>query len=226
MGFRHFPSLLNEIKKLRKLNTYVDCKLVFSDGSMMVHFAKLLASRIWWTGFRDGDTPPDNLVFIFPNQSIKYGLKMINEIYQDSENDNMVHDIEREIPELVVRSNDCSPACLTPPLSRSSSTVRGRGQHLEVNSEGGLCENDDDVDFHPCSAQQLTSWWQIIPETENSVQHQRRDHTVTLILILSQNTLLDHLCNILLVLTILFWHQKSRVFCVRNAGKVLKRISC
>ena len=158
MGFRHFPSLLNEIKKLRKLNTYVDCKLVFSDGSMMVHFAKLLASRIWWTGCRDGDTPPDNLVFIFPNQSIKYGLKMINEIYQDSENDNMVHDIEREIPEIVVRSNDCSPACLTPPLSRSSSTVRGRGQHLEVNSEGGLCENDDDVDFHPCSAQQLTSW--------------------------------------------------------------------
>ena len=72
MGFRHFPSLLNEIKKLRKLNTYVDCKLVFSDGSMMVHFAKLLASRIWWTGCRDGDTPPDNLVFIFPNQSIKY----------------------------------------------------------------------------------------------------------------------------------------------------------
>ena len=89
---------------------------------------------------------------------------MINEIYQDSENDNMVHDIEREIPELVVRSNDCSPACLTPPLSRSSSTVRGSGKHLEFNSEGGLCENDDDVDISPpiipvrsycCSAQQL-----------------------------------------------------------------------
>ena len=107
---------------------------------MMVHFAKLLASRIWWTGCRDGDTPPDNLVFIF--QSIKYGLKIINEIYQDSENDNMVHDIEREIPELVVRSNDCSPACLTPPLSRSSSTVRVK--HLEVNSEGGNCENVDE----------------------------------------------------------------------------------
>ena len=74
---------------------------------------------------------------------------MINEIYQDSENDNMVPDIEREIPELVVRSNDCSPACLTPPLSRSSSTVRGSGKHLEFNSEGGLCENDDDVDFSP-----------------------------------------------------------------------------
>ena len=74
---------------------------------------------------------------------------MINEIYQDSENDNMVHDIEREIPELVVRSNDCPPACLTPPLSRSSSTVRGSGKHLEFNSEGGLCENDDDVDFSP-----------------------------------------------------------------------------
>ena len=67
---------------------------------------------------------------------------MINEIYQDSENDNMVPDIEREIPELVVRSNDCSPACLTPPLSRSSSTVRGK--HLEVNSEGGNCENVDE----------------------------------------------------------------------------------
>ena len=71
---------------------------------------------------------------------------MINEIYQDSENDNMVHDIEREIPELVVRSNACFPACLTPPLSRSSSTVRGRGQHLEVNSEGGNCENVVEVD--------------------------------------------------------------------------------
>ena len=63
-------------------------------------------------------------------------------IYQDSENDSMLHDIEREIAELVVRFNDRSPACLTPHLSRSSSTVRGK--HLEVNSEGGNCENVDE----------------------------------------------------------------------------------
>ena len=50
MGFRHFPNIFNEIDKLGKLNTYVDCKLVFSDGSLMVHFAKLLAAQIWWTG--------------------------------------------------------------------------------------------------------------------------------------------------------------------------------
>ena len=46
MGFRHFPNIFNEIDKLGKLNTYVDCKLVFSDGSLMVHFAKLLAAQI------------------------------------------------------------------------------------------------------------------------------------------------------------------------------------
>ena len=63
-------------------------------------------------------------------------------IYQDSENDSMLHDIEREIAEFVVRFKDSSPACLTPPLSRSSSTVRGK--HLEVNSEGGNCENVDE----------------------------------------------------------------------------------
>ena len=66
MGFRHFPNILN---KLRKLKTYVECKLVFSDGSLMVHFAKWLAAWIWWTGYRDGDTPQDDLVIIFPHQS-------------------------------------------------------------------------------------------------------------------------------------------------------------
>ena len=50
MGFRHFPSIFNESEK--KLNTYVDCKLVF---------AKLLAAWIWWTGCRNGDIPKDNL---------------------------------------------------------------------------------------------------------------------------------------------------------------------
>ena len=77
--------------KLRKLNTYVDCKLVFSDGSLMVHFAKLLAARIWWTGCRDDVIPPDELVILFPHHSINYGLKLINEIYDDSENDSMLN---------------------------------------------------------------------------------------------------------------------------------------
>ena len=86
MGFRHFPNIFNEIDKLGKLNTYVDCKLVFSNGSLMVHFAKLLAGQLWWTGCRDGDIPPDALVILFPHHSINYGLKLINEIYDDSEN--------------------------------------------------------------------------------------------------------------------------------------------
>ena len=77
MGFRHFPNIFNEIDKLGKLNTYVDCKLVFSDGSLMVHFAKLLAAQIWWTQSRDGDTPTDDLVIIFLYQAINY------RIYQD-----------------------------------------------------------------------------------------------------------------------------------------------
>ena len=88
MGFRHFPNILN---KLRKLKTYVECKLVFSDGSLMVHFAKLLAARIWWTGCRDDDIPPDELVILFPHHSINYGFKLINEIYDASENDSMLN---------------------------------------------------------------------------------------------------------------------------------------
>ena len=71
-GFGISPAYL---MKLRKLNTYVDCKLVFSDGSLMVHFAKLLAAWIWRTSCRDGYNPQDDLVIIFPHQSIKYGLK-------------------------------------------------------------------------------------------------------------------------------------------------------
>ena len=90
MGFKHFPNIFNKIDKLRKLNTYVDCNFV-SDGSLMVHFAKLLAARIWWTGCRDDDIHPDELVILFPHHSINYGLKLINEIYDDSENDSMLN---------------------------------------------------------------------------------------------------------------------------------------
>ena len=84
-------SRVNEIEKLRKINTYVDCKQVFSDGSLMVHFAKLLAARIWWTGCRDDVIPPDELVILLQHHSINYGLKLINEIYDDSENDSMLN---------------------------------------------------------------------------------------------------------------------------------------
>ena len=99
----------------------------------MVHFAKLLAARIWWTGCRDDVIPPDELVILFPHHSINYGLKLINEIYDDSENDSMLYDIERT--ELIVRSTEISPPCLTPPLSRSSSTVRITPS--EINDEEG-----------------------------------------------------------------------------------------
>ena len=114
MGFRHIPNIFNEIDKLRKLNTYVDCKLVLSDGSQIV------GGSVWWTGCRDDDI-----------HSINYGLKLINEIYDDSENDSMLYDIERT--ELVVRSTEISPPCLMPPLSRSSSTVRIT--RSEINDE-------------------------------------------------------------------------------------------
>ena len=74
MGFRHFPNIFNKIDKLRKLNTNVDCKLVLSDGSQIV------GGSDWWTGCRDDDI-----------HSINYGLKLINEIYDDSENDSMLN---------------------------------------------------------------------------------------------------------------------------------------
>ena len=32
----------------------------------MVHFAKLLAGQLWWTGCRDDDIPPDELVIVVP----------------------------------------------------------------------------------------------------------------------------------------------------------------
>ena len=70
-------------------------------------------------------------------------------IYQDSENDSMLHDIEREIPEFIVRFNDNSSPCLTSPWSRSSSTVRSK--QLEINSEGGICENVVEVVSPPHS---------------------------------------------------------------------------
>ena len=87
------------------------------------------------------------------NQSIKYGLKMINDIYQDSENDSMLHDIERSIPELVVRST--APPCLTPPLSRSSSTVRCPRSEIN-NEEGEYIEAAQSNNMEACNKAILT----------------------------------------------------------------------
>ena len=84
MGFRHFPNILNKLRKLKPM-------LSVNLFSQMVHFAKLLAARIWWTGCRDDVIPPDELVILFPHHSINYGLKLINEIYDDSENDSMLN---------------------------------------------------------------------------------------------------------------------------------------
>ena len=54
MSFRYYPSILNEINnKIRQSTSYVDCKLMFFDGSLVVNFAKLVAAGFWWTRFNN-----------------------------------------------------------------------------------------------------------------------------------------------------------------------------
>ena len=54
MSFRYYPSICNEINnKIRQSTSYVDCKLMFFDGSLVVNFAKLVAAGFWWTRFNN-----------------------------------------------------------------------------------------------------------------------------------------------------------------------------
>ena len=54
MSFRYYPSIFNEINnKIRQSTSYVDCKLMFFDGSLVVNFAKLVAAGFWWTRFNN-----------------------------------------------------------------------------------------------------------------------------------------------------------------------------
>ena len=47
MSFRYYPSIFNEINnKIRQSTSYVDCKLMFFDGSLVVNFAKLVAFHL------------------------------------------------------------------------------------------------------------------------------------------------------------------------------------
>ena len=138
MSFKFYPSIFGEINKIKQSKSYVDCKLVFSDGSLVVLFAKLVAAGIWWTKCKDHDIPPDNLVVIFPHHSLSYGLELVNKIYLDIDNDDrMQHDID--IPELIVRSSDILP---TPPMSRSNSIVRSKScTSPEDDVEVDICDN-------------------------------------------------------------------------------------
>ena len=54
MSLRYYPSIFNEIiNKIRQSTSYVDCKLMFFDGSLVVNFAKLVAAGFWWTRFNN-----------------------------------------------------------------------------------------------------------------------------------------------------------------------------
>ena len=54
MSFRYYPSIFNENNnKIRQSTSYVDCKLMFFDGSLVVNFAKLVAAGFWWTRFNN-----------------------------------------------------------------------------------------------------------------------------------------------------------------------------
>ena len=84
MGFRHFTSIFNEISALRQSNLLVNTKLVFSDGSLLVHLHMLEAGGLWWTKCRDLEIPPDEIVYLFLYDS--FGLEMMHELYRDCEN--------------------------------------------------------------------------------------------------------------------------------------------
>ena len=96
MVFRHFSSIFNEINKIRQSNTFVDTKLVFCDGSLLVHSHVLETGGQWWSKCRDAETNPEDVVFMFPDHSINYGLVLVHELYKYSEygdNNNFVlHD--------------------------------------------------------------------------------------------------------------------------------------
>ena len=83
MGFRHFTSIFNEISEIRQSNLLVNTKLVFSDVSLLVHLHMLEAGGLWWTKCRDLEIPPDEIVYLFPDDSINFGLEMMHELYRD-----------------------------------------------------------------------------------------------------------------------------------------------
>ena len=109
MGFRHFTSIFNEISEIRQSNLLVNTKLVFSDGSLLVHLHMLEAGGLWWTKCRDLEIPPDEIVYLFPDDSINFGLEMMHELYRDYDsecgidNNNMNLHEKYDIPELPVR---------------------------------------------------------------------------------------------------------------------------
>ena len=94
MVFRHFSTIFNEINRIKQSKLYVDTKLVFSDGSLLVHSSVLEARGLWWATCRDPDIPPEDITFLFPDYSINYGIVLVHELYEDvGENgDNVLHD--------------------------------------------------------------------------------------------------------------------------------------
>ena len=76
MVFRHFSTIFNEINRIKQSKLYVDTKLVFSDGSLLVHSSVLEARGLWWATCRD------------PDISV-----LAHELYEDSDvGENVLHD--------------------------------------------------------------------------------------------------------------------------------------
>ena len=72
MGFRHFSPIFNEINRIRQSNKFVDTRLIFSDGSLVIHSSVLEAGGLWWSGCRDPNIPPEDITFLLPDYTIKY----------------------------------------------------------------------------------------------------------------------------------------------------------
>ena len=99
MVFRHFSTIFNEINRIKQSKLYVDTKLVFSDGSLLVHSSELEARGLWWATCQDPDIPPEEITFLLPDYSITYGKVLAHGLYEDSDvgengdnGDNVLHD--------------------------------------------------------------------------------------------------------------------------------------
>ena len=71
--------ILHDINQLWTERKFLDCNLVFSDGSIKCHAAMLQHSKVWWT--KSGSSEMDELHIILPEMSILEGRKLLNYIY-------------------------------------------------------------------------------------------------------------------------------------------------
>ena len=71
--------ILHDINQLWTQKKYLDCNLVFSDGSIKCHAAMLQHSKVWWT--KSVTSEMDELYIVLPEMSIMEGRKLLNYIY-------------------------------------------------------------------------------------------------------------------------------------------------